>query len=139
LAVVDGRSPTVSILAGEADGAFGKPIPVAVTSRPLVIRAGPIDRDGRIGLYVAGEDGISLLTSSGAGAFRSIPIGVPSSATDLAVADCNDDGYPDVVAIEERERRVTLLYGSSDGTFRAGPQFSTLRGPRHVHTADSNG
>ena len=58
----------------------------------------------------------------------------------VAVGDFNKDGYDDIASANEGSNTVTILYGSSDGSFASsGTALATSSGPVKVVAADFDG
>lgn len=126
----------VAVGLGYGDGTFGPPqstdVAAEVTEHPQ-IAAGDLNRDGKPDLvvgdsaFVAGEYVISVmevLLGKGDGSFEAPIFGVSDiipEPYDLAVADVNGDGFPDVVEVRSplsSDRTVELYLGMGDGRLR---------------------
>ncbi len=97
------------------------------SSTTTAVVSADFNLDGIPDLAVAGSEGVSIFLGVGEGRF-----GAPSTIhilqgsnpySDLAVADINGDGKPDLVLFDGFHIGVTL-FGKGDGTFTVGPQFS---------------
>ena len=139
-----GSSGGVSVLLGNGDGTFQRPLSVAlpkgialIASRHLV--AADFNRDGKLDL--AEGNSAVLLLGRGDGTFQApISYGVPGP---LAAGDLNGDGKPDL-AVRRSAGTVSILLGNGDGTFQQPAEFSAA--PRtiilpggEVTIADFNG
>ena len=119
-----GSSGGVSVLLGNGDGTFQRPLSVAlpqgialIASRHLV--AADFNRDGKLDL--AEGNSAVLLLGRGDGTFQApISYGVPGP---LAAGDLNGDGKPDL-AVRRTAGTVSILLGNGDGTFQQPAEFS---------------
>jgi hypothetical protein len=102
------------------------------------------NRDGKLDLIVGNFTGqfshsVSVLFGAGNGTFpRSGPVftlASPISIVDVAIADFNEDGYPDVAVANGG---ATVLLGSADGTLRQAPRSPTLDNGVSVVAGDFN-
>src|SRR4029453_172478 len=70
--------------------------------------------------------------------------GTPAQSGDLAVADFNRDGKPDIVTTEETSNKVTVFINNGSGQFQSGGTNEFLVAsagvsPRRVVAADFDG
>ncbi len=121
LAVANGGSGTVSILLGKGSGGIGdgtfapaKSVPAA--SQPRSVAVGDLNGDGIADLVVADYAGaVSILFGQGSGGFGdgtfSAPVPFPAgpNATDVAIADLNADGLPDLAVPNYLTNSVSVL------------------------------
>ena len=133
-----GSSEGVSILLGNGNGTFQRPLSVALVLgvagyRNLVVA--DFNRDGKLDL----AEGYSamLLLGRGDGTFQTpISYGVPGP---LAAGDLNGDGKPDL-AVAGRTGTVSILLGNGYGTFQQWAEFSAAASyAAEVTIADFNG
>ncbi len=64
---------------------------------------------------------------------------VSASPEFVAAADFNTDGFLDLVTTNEREDKVTILYGSGQGTFRTAVEIQVGQNVGRVVAGDVNG
>jgi hypothetical protein len=105
------------------------------------------DRDGKLDLVVGhyssgGLDSVNVLFGAGNGTFtRSGPSHPIASGTfeiaDAAIADFNEDGFPDI-ALVNNTTTLTLLLGSADGTLTQAPNRPSLDGGWSITVGDFN-
>lgn len=106
---------------------------------PGSIVVADVNRDGKPDLIVANnEDGtVSVLLGDGKGHFdpaAGSPVTCGRSPSDIAVADMNRDGNPDLVIANTGTPYLTILLGNGKGGFVPSPHspFATVSYP-HVH------
>ncbi|MBK9063173.1 MAG: VCBS repeat-containing protein [Acidobacteria bacterium] len=149
VAATSGSNGTVSFLKGDGRGAFAS----ALTSQTQagdasLLAAADLDGNGLPDL-VTGSDGIwvSLQTSPGHfGKAERFPIGYPVTA--LAIADVNDDGFPDILATQSggggfgmpyNPGRVAVLIGNGVGGFGSPSYLPVEIQPSALVVRDLNG
>lgn len=106
---------------------------------PGVLAAADVNHDSRTDLIVANlEEGtVTILLNDGGGRFHPAP-GSPfacgASPNDLAVADFNHDGHPDLAIVNTQTPFITILLGDGRGGFRSavGSPVRTASEP-HPH------
>jgi hypothetical protein len=158
VAVTNGGYPsgTVTILLGNPDGTFARTTSYSTTTAPYVaggIAAADLAGNGKLDLITsnsgwtnqsAGFVGqISVLRGNGDGTFQS-PTSFPGGGGNMAVADFNGDGKPDLAIPGPQNENwsgtsVAVFPGSGDGTFQPGNDYATSTGPIAVATGDFNG
>jgi hypothetical protein len=116
----------------------GSPIPIA--GGPGNIILGDVNRDGRLDLIVAcwKTKSITVLFGQGDGQFRATrggPVLVPESPGEMALADVNGAGEPDLAIASHDSYVVRLLPGDGAGGFALAPDCSVvMRDGRRPHT-----
>jgi hypothetical protein len=144
LAVTGGGSlGTVTVLLGNGDGTFGKPINLPQGfGAAFSLAAGDFNHDGKLDLVVTGCCTTEVFLGNGDGTFT-LNATYPGG-TEVTVADFNGDGKLDL-AISAAELSsagpyaVSVLLGNGDGTFQPGRQYGTNLFPRALIASDFNG
>lgn len=112
---------------------------VPVGKGPTFIAVADVNHDGKPDLIVANGDdsSVSVLLGDGKRHFTAAP-GSPFACgkgpNDIAVADMNGDGNPDLVIANTGTPYITILLGDGKGSFKPSPHspFATDSHP-HVH------
>lgn len=121
---------------------------IPVGRGPRWITVADVNRDGNLDILVANADGetVSVLLGDGAGHFRQAagsPVGAGHLPNDIAVADMNGDGNPDMVIANHQSPYITILLGDGKGSFRPAPgspfDVHSRPHPHGVAVADFNG
>jgi len=115
---------------------------------PRWITVADVNHDGNPDLLVADAEGetVTILLGDGTGQFRQAP-GSPVPAghlpNDIAVADMNCDGKPDLVIANHQAPYLTILLGDGKGGFHPAPaspfDVHSTPHPHGVTVADFNG
>lgn len=136
-----GATTAYASLGGTGDAvlpAFKQKV-LPVGKGPGFIAVADVNRDGKPDIVVANtEDGtVTVLLGDGLGNFRPAP-GSPFSCNanpnDVAIADMNGDGNPDLVIANHQTPYITVLLGDGNGGFKpsAHSPFATKSYP-HPH------
>ncbi len=146
LVVAGGYSgSTPAVLLGNGDGSFTATVPLTLPQNfaPYSVVTGDFNQDGKLDLAIANyySTGSSLLIflGNGDGTFAATaagPTGI-ANATELAVADINGDGNPDLV--ETSYYQLGILLGNGDGSFATATTLSAGNSPYAIAVADFNG
>lgn len=114
-------------------------IVVPTGHRPGSIAVADVNRDGKLDIVVANtEDGtVSVLLGDGRGHFvpaTGSPFACGPSPNDIAVADMNRDGNPDLIVANTGTPYLSILLGDGKGGFvpSSHSPFATASFP-HVH------
>jgi len=115
---------------------------------PRWITVVDVNHDGNPDILVANADGetVNVLLGDGAGHFRQAagsPVAAGHLPNDIAVADMNGDGNPDMVIANHQSPTLTILLGDGKGGFRPAPgspfDVHSTPHPHGVAVADFNG
>jgi hypothetical protein len=111
--------------------------------------------NGRLDIVVShvGRDVVSVLRNNGDGTFqvpRDYPVGafvqgspstlsgLPNFHRDLAIADLNGDGIPDIVVVNHDSGDLSILFGRGDGTFQPQRRVDATAAPFALAVGDLN-
>jgi hypothetical protein len=103
IAVADNGKAGVEVLLNRGDGTFGAPTTYPTGTTPYALRAADLDGDGNLDLVsvtLESANAVSILAGRGDGTFaakKDLSLGTSADAEDLAIADMNGDGVPDLV------------------------------------------
>ena len=102
--------------------------PVGNTPRNLAVA--DVNGDGKLDVLTANENSstIGVLLGNGNGTFQApatFSAGTGSNPHDIAVADVNGDGRPDVLTANYGANSAGVLLGNGNGTFQAPAAFAT--------------
>ncbi|PON15574.1 hypothetical protein C2W62_23105 [Candidatus Entotheonella serta] len=141
-------SSDVSVLIGRrADNAFTfEPEQrYDVGARPRAVTVADVNNDGNLDILTANSspvNNITILIGQGDGTFPFLRLKQDLQAgeepIDLAVGDLNDDGFLDLVTVNNGSDDVSILLGQGDALFGPERQFPVGRRPRQVIIADFN-
>jgi hypothetical protein len=141
----------VLALMGLAPAAFGQTFAPAVSynagnnANPLSLAVADLNGDGKRDIITGnnGSSTVGVLLGTGTGTFQAVATtstGSGSMPSDIAVADVNADGKPDVLTTNYGTNSVSVLLGTGTGTFAAAVAYSTGSGsmPNGLAVADVN-
>ena len=139
----------LSVLLGKGDGTFQSAVSRTVnplgfsTAAALSIVAGDFNRDGKTDLAVGDPSSGYAYVLLGTGDSNLFQTAVPYAAggqpQQLAIADLNGDGVPDLVMVNANSSMGVLL-GKGDGTFGDLVTYNTgLVSPDSLSVGDFNG
>jgi hypothetical protein len=132
----------IAVLLGNGDGTFQ---PEKIFQEPRVLFLANVlladfNHDGKLDLAVGGGQlsGTDIYIGNGDGTFTyKGPFDGARQSAEIATADFNGDGNPDLVTADFSEvAGATLLLGNHDGTFQPPQDFFSGQGPDAIAVAD---
>lgn len=142
LATANPASNNVSILLGHGDGTFAAPVSYGAGNTCEFLAAGDFNGDGKPDLAVtnnnpSGAGTISILFGTGDGTFRAaVNHAVGKLPLNIAVADFNRDGKPDLAVIDVNG--LVILLAAGGGAFRPPVTVAAGVNPGGVVAVDFN-
>jgi hypothetical protein len=142
---------TVNVLLGIGDGTFAPAAAYAAGTGPFAVRVADVNGDGIPDLVVADfgtfpdytDSGVSVLLGNGDGTFRpAVHYAAGVSPRDVAVADLNGDGTPDLAVADAGANGtnagsgVEILLGNGDGSFQAPVHYDAGLGTSSIAVGD---
>jgi hypothetical protein len=130
----------VSVLLGNGDGSFQKPL-VYPVSESSYLAVGDFNGDGKLDIASTGADNlVYILLGNGDGTFQNpVSYTAGSSPQSVAVGDFNGDGKLDLAIGLQGESAVSVLLGNGDGSFQSPVQYASAGQVGWVYAADVNG
>lgn len=140
LVVVNNRSNSISILAGNGAGGFSQAVSYTVGVGPVSAAIADLNGDRRLDIAVAcrGANSVQILRNNGGLTY--VSAGMYAAGTYLAgiqAADLNGDGRPDLAVTNLVSNTVGVLTNSGTA-FSAPRTYVTGSGPNSVAIADFN-
>jgi hypothetical protein len=129
-------APRMLVADVDAQGSIGSPKELALPALPRVAHSAVLEGN-RTALIVATDQGVSVLAQAQDGWARQ-EIAASRSIADIATGELSGDTHADVVAVDAALHQLRIFHGTAGG-FAAGPMIATMRGPRHVVLAETNG
>jgi hypothetical protein len=122
---------------------FGPPTAVGAGGPTWGIAAGVLTSSGNTDLVKVnnGDDSVGVLLGNGDGSFQeqqNYSTGSGTYTTDVAIADVNNDGIPDIITANAGNDTVSVLLGNGDGTFGPPTLFDVGVAPYSVAVGDFN-
>lgn len=154
LVTADEGTNTISVLSGRGDGTFGPSVPYSVGKYPDDVTLGDFNSDGHLDIATANHLGVTSNTSQNSvsvllGDHRFEPSAeykVYDQATDAigtlpnqaVLGDVNNDGYDDIVSVNQQSSNLSVLLNDKTGTFDKplAPLPATNPSPRSVALGD---
>ena len=137
---------TVTIELGKGDGTFtAMASPLTFSGFLDGLQVADFNGDGIPDLLVTQDlvpqavgTEVMVLLGNGDGTFAAKP-GIIGFAFATAIADFNDDGFPDLAIIDLDSGSVQIWTGNGDGTFTKKSSFPSPNGTSGIATGDFNG
>ena len=136
--IVSGGSDGLRIREGNGDGSFGDVTDVFISTNSLETSFFDVDANGRLDIVAAahGAFQVVLILSFEGGDFSNrLVVPLPFRLSDVAVADLNEDGLGDVVAVSSVDGLAVVL-STETGEFVDGPRLGAGNSPEAVSTGD---
>jgi FG-GAP-like repeat len=144
--VTNAASNSVSLMLGNGDGSFQPQRTFATGTSPYSAQLADVNGDGKLDIIVANSGNhssngtIGVLIGNGDGTFgpqQTYQAGV--WPVQIAIADVNGDGNPDIVAANYKSNQLSVLLGIGNGTFQPQQLLATGLNPLGVTIGDVNG
>jgi len=145
LAVGVSPDSIVEIFAGDGTGNFTLINTIPTVVNPVSLFASDFNQDGFLDLAVANgqENTVTVFLGRGNGSFwitSTLLATALSGPVQIAVADFNNDGVPDLMVVNSKNNTITTLPGKGDGTFGNPAAALVLSAtPSAVAVGDFNG
>ena len=127
----------IAVAPVDAHGSLGAAELIDLPALPRAARIASLGTGAPSALFVAHDDGLSVIARS-PGGWQRRELAVSRFARDLAVGDLNGDGRTDLVVADESTNELSILHGTGDGGFSAAERVVTVRGPKRLLLADVN-
>jgi hypothetical protein len=138
----------VSLLFGAGDGTFRTiNLPVAGITNTVSVVVGDFNRDGKadlaLGANAPTNEGVGqtrILLGNGDGTFsQAFSTSLMRAPLQMAVADFNGDGKPDLVALTSGLGSISVSLGNGDGTLQPPSYYVVGPLPQGLAVGDLNG
>ena len=149
LIVANSSGTSASLLLGRGDGTFQAAISVAAGPSQNGIAVGDFNGDGNLDFAVSGQNGnpyVEVVLGNGDSTFQagvSYTTGTNSAnaleLVSVTSADLNGDGKRELIATNNQNDDIGVLFGKGDGTFKTVVNYRAGRGPGQIATGDFNG
>lgn len=138
-------SSNISYLAGSGVGSFAAAVNINISSGPVAILARDFNNNSKLDLAVVTNNSVSILLGAGTGGFAGAvyyPVGslFLANPSGITSADYDGDAKPDLAITNYGTNEVSILIGSTTGTFSPSIHFGVGgTSPRAITSADFNG
>ncbi len=140
VAIVSASSGQTTVYRGRGDGTFDRPHALVTAGRPVALAAADIAGSGRDALVVAdaGDSTLSVFADPTESASPRWVLRAPAPPSDVAVADVDGNGFPDVAAAIPSRGEVSTWLQFNDGTFSEARSFPAGPQPEQLAAGDLN-
>ena len=120
LVTANSAASTVSVLLGNGDGSFATHVDYSTGAShyPYFVDVGDMDGDGNVDIITGGTLGPIIFYGEGDGTFGTGDVyNISQQVLDVAVADFNNDSYPDFVSSHAVRDSVGIHINNHDSTY----------------------
>jgi hypothetical protein len=139
LVIADDASSQLAILSGAGNGTFGAVQRVATVRRPQRVVVAEVTGDRVPDVVVIGDDALAIHAGSATGLGAAQIVDRGNHVADVAVADVNGDGRPDLALLDRGRSMVQLLFGAGGGAFTPGDGYLVGAGADALLLGDLDG
>lgn len=132
---------SVRILSNDGAGTFESSNQYSVGEKPMSLLSQDFNRDGRIDLASANNDGgtVSILLANSSSGMTSAPYYMVGTRPEgIAAGDFNNDGTLDIAVANSESDDVSVLISRGDGTFNNAVNYRIGRFPGGIAVGDLN-
>jgi PKD repeat protein len=136
--LVSGGANGVVVSLGDGTGVYDEPLSRPIGAGATAVAMTDFNGDGRLDLVGSTNAGLRVSLQAADGTYAPPVIHGTTLVGEVATADLNGDGAPDIVATATDNFVATLLNNGA-GAFVAGPRFSPGTGPTSLLLRDLDG
>ena len=144
--LIGNEDGTVMLFISDGTGRFAPGRTIAHLESVTSIAVADFNKDGIADIAVSDRraSNVTVYFGSGNGSFDhtwSFPLRVRGAAPQIATADFNDDGIPDLVVVygDDDDPTFDVMLGNGNGTFTIAPERGFSRSPNsHCNTLTGN-
>ena len=143
-----GAVGTITVFLGKGDGSFQSGVKYTSGYNATSVAIGDINGDGKPDIVVGDAGGgsfppqpgaLEVLLGNGDGTFQNAVRYASPVLSWVAIADFNGDGFPDVAAVSNSNKTITVFLSNGDGTLRNAVPYGAGGGPPALAIGDLNG